>query len=120
VIIKTNEGVSGSGNALVDLAGVTDLPERERRSLSMPGAGHAAGVEPGRLDLYTATFERDGGIVEERIVGEELLSPVSSYVPVPTAASSCCPPMISYSVARVGRATRLPVPRRPGLLPTDQ
>jgi hypothetical protein len=27
------------------------------------------------LDLYVARFERDGGIVEERILGEELLSP---------------------------------------------
>ena len=27
------------------------------------------------LDLYLAKFEKDGGIVEERIVGEELRSP---------------------------------------------
>ena len=76
VIIKTNEGVSGSGNALVDLAGVTDLPERERRS-AIDARVHAMQLESSRvgLDLYTATFERDGGIVEERIVGEELLSP---------------------------------------------
>ncbi len=30
VIIKTNEGVSGAGNALVDLAGIVDLPEEQR------------------------------------------------------------------------------------------
>ncbi len=31
VIVKTNEGASGSGNALVDLSGVVDVPEDERR-----------------------------------------------------------------------------------------
>ena len=76
VIIKTNEGVSGAGNALVDLAGVTELPEAERRSM-VNARVRAMQLESSRVDLdfYLANFERDGGIVEERIVGEELLSP---------------------------------------------
>ena len=75
-IIKTNEGVSGAGNALVDLAGVIDLPEAERRT-EIGARVRAMQLESSKvgLDLYVARFERDGGIVEERIVGEELLSP---------------------------------------------
>jgi hypothetical protein len=75
VIVKLNEGVSGVGNALVDL---TDLPE--------PGSpGEAAAIEQRvrgmsfevdyAFEAYVADFEREGGIVEERIVGEEVRSP---------------------------------------------
>jgi hypothetical protein len=76
VIIKTNEGVSGSGNALVDLAGVVDLPESERRS-AIGSRVRAMQLESSKvpLDMYVAKFEQGGGIVEERIVGEELRSP---------------------------------------------
>ncbi len=76
VIVKLNEGVSGSGNALVELGGVVALPEPERRAaiderlrgmrLEDPEAAFAA---------YVARLESDGGIVEERIIGEELRSP---------------------------------------------
>jgi hypothetical protein len=76
VILKTNEGVSGAGNALVDLAGVAELPDNER------GAAIGARVRAMQLEspnvplgLYLAKFEAGGGIVEERIVGEELRSP---------------------------------------------
>jgi hypothetical protein len=76
VIIKTNEGVAGAGNALVDLNGVIDLPESQRRS-AIGARVQAMQLESPKvsLDLYVAKFERDGGIVEERIVGEELRSP---------------------------------------------
>ena len=76
VIIKTNEGVSGSGNALVDLAGIVDLPESERRS-AIGSRVRAMQLESSKvpLDMYVAKFEQGGGIVEERIVGEELRSP---------------------------------------------
>jgi hypothetical protein len=75
-LVKLNEGVSGEGNALVDLRG-------------LPGAGSTAGraelrrrVEAMSLESATTTLgaylgklaER-GGIVEERIVGRELRSP---------------------------------------------
>jgi hypothetical protein len=76
VIIKTNEGVSGAGNALVDLIGVVDLPESKQRS-AIGARVRALQLESPKvpLDEYVAKFEQDGGIVEERIVGEELRSP---------------------------------------------
>ena len=76
VIIKTNEGVSGAGNALVDLAGIVDLPE-EQRPAAIDGRVRAMQLESATLplDTYVSKFEKDGGIVEERIVGEKLLSP---------------------------------------------
>ena len=76
VIVKTNEGVSGTGNALIDLAGVIDLPAGEQHS-AIAARVRAMQLESPKVELeaYVAKFERDGGIVEERIVGEELLSP---------------------------------------------
>ena len=76
VIVKINEGVSGSGNASVDLA---DVPA--------PGAPDEAGVLRARLlamrpeadelavDDFLAAFERLGGVVEERITGVAFTSP---------------------------------------------
>lgn len=76
VLVKLNEGVSGEGNALVDLMG---LPE--------PGdANERAAVEDRlrkmRFELPEVTYDdyvrklaERGGVVEERIVGEEFRSP---------------------------------------------
>jgi hypothetical protein len=76
VIVKLNEGVSGAGNALVDLRGIADTAYSDRRpqvarrvrtmQLESPTTPMAA---------YEAKFEQNGGVVEERIVGVELLSP---------------------------------------------
>ena len=76
VIVKLNEGVSGSGNALVDLHGVADVDESARRALVAERV-HALQLESATVPraAYEAKFEQNGGIVEERIVGEELLSP---------------------------------------------
>jgi PGM1 C-terminal domain len=75
-IVKLNDGVSGSGNAVVDLH---DLPA--------PGSpGEVAAItdrvmsmqlesEKLTLELYLDAFERMGGIVEERITGTTLTSP---------------------------------------------
>jgi hypothetical protein len=75
-IVKLNEGVSGEGNAGVDLAGLPEpgdpaeraaLEERLRRmSFEMEGAV---------FEDYVAKLAERGGIVEERIVGEEIRSP---------------------------------------------
>jgi hypothetical protein len=73
-IVKLNEGASGSGNALVDLrspdgAALTrgQLEDRVRSmQLETNAFGHAE---------YFAKLEERGGIVEERIVGEEVRSP---------------------------------------------
>jgi hypothetical protein len=76
VIVKQNEGVSGEGNAQVNL-----------RGLPAPGqAGEREGIRE-RLramkfelpslsyETYTARFRERGGIVEELIVGTDLRSP---------------------------------------------
>jgi hypothetical protein len=76
VIVKLNEGVSGAGNALVDLRGTAETSGSDRHSLV------AQRVRSMQLELantpttvYEAKFEENGGIVEERIVGEDLRSP---------------------------------------------
>ena len=76
VIVKLNEGVSGSGNALVELGGIGAIPRGERRAAieeRVRGMQLEASDVP--FEVYAAKLESDGGIVEERIVGEELLSP---------------------------------------------
>ncbi|KRE42464.1 peptide ligase PGM1-related protein [Knoellia sp. Soil729] len=75
-MVKLNEGVSGSGNAVVDLA---DLPEPgtadERAALLERVRGMQLEGRTVTIDAYLAKFEQRGGIVEERIVGDEVLSP---------------------------------------------
>ena len=75
VIVKLNEGVSGRGNAVVDLSGLpaegpTGREQVLERVMQMQ-------LESPRmtLDTYLGRFVAMGGIVEERIVGEEIRSP---------------------------------------------
>jgi hypothetical protein len=75
-VVKLEEGVSGRGNALLRLG---DLPA--------PGSPDEAAALRERLDAlepedesldaarYLALFARRGGIVEERITGDDLTSP---------------------------------------------
>ncbi len=75
-IVKLNEGVSGAGNASLDVDG-----------LPAPGAPDEAAAIAERIrrlqpesekltvDAYLAAFEKNGGIVEERITGVALESP---------------------------------------------
>src|SRR6266567_8556805 len=76
VLVKLNEGVSGEGNALVDLTGLPrsgDLNERtaledrlRAMQFELKGITH---------DSYMKKLEERKGIVEERITGEEFRSP---------------------------------------------
>lgn len=76
VIVKLNEGVSGSGNAVVDLRGVAERPTSERREAIAERVRAMQLEAPDTpFEVYESALEADGGIVEERIVGEELLSP---------------------------------------------
>jgi hypothetical protein len=76
VIVKLNEGVSGEGNALVDLRGTADTGDSDRRSLVAQRVRSMQLESPiTPMAAYQAKFEEGGGIVEERIVGEQLLSP---------------------------------------------
>jgi hypothetical protein len=75
-LVKLNEGVSGEGNAVVDLrdlpaagsAGEQDEITRRARKMQFELPGTAFGC-------YAAKLAERGGIVEERIVGAELRSP---------------------------------------------
>ena len=68
VVLKLDAGVSGEGNALIDLRGATDAALGERFDAMTL---EASGVP---LDVYLERLSH-GGIVEERIVGAELRSP---------------------------------------------
>jgi hypothetical protein len=75
-IVKLNEGVAGRGNAVVDLRGLplpgspAERDELRRRVQDM--ALEHAGTQPAD---YLAKLARDGGIVEERVLGVEVRSP---------------------------------------------
>jgi hypothetical protein len=73
VIVKLNEGVSGEGNAILDVgdlsedAGVDAVRERlHELQFELPEVTY---------DTYVGMLERRGGVVEERITGEEFRSP---------------------------------------------
>jgi hypothetical protein len=73
VIVKLNEGVSGEGNAIVDLAGLSEeagTSEIESRLESMQFE-----LPQVTFESYVAMLERRGAVVEERITGEEFRSP---------------------------------------------
>jgi hypothetical protein len=75
-IVKLNEGVSGEGNALLDLA---DLPtpgdpdERDAVMKRLNSMQLEAAATP--FQVYVDKFAERGGIVEERISGVEMRSP---------------------------------------------
>jgi hypothetical protein len=76
VVVKLNEGVSGEGNARVDLAGLPDPGSPEERAAVLRQ------VESMRFELaqltyrdYAARLVEWGGIVEERITGTDFRSP---------------------------------------------
>ena len=76
VIVKLNEGVSGEGNALVDLAGLPapgDAAERAALAERLLGMRFEAANQ--NYEGYVAKLHARGGIVEERIMGNEFRSP---------------------------------------------
>jgi hypothetical protein len=75
-VVKLNEGVSGKGNALVDLRGLpAPGAADERAELRRRVEGMALEHQGMALDAYLARFAADGGIVEEHVAGEEVRSP---------------------------------------------
>jgi len=72
-IVKHNEGVSGFGNAIVDLSPLgadATADDVDRLLDALPVDPHVGGVAG-----YLATLEREGGIVEEMVDGEVIASP---------------------------------------------
>ncbi len=76
VVVKLDEGVSGNGNARVDLAGLTGSGAADLRG-QVADRVRALALESRTLsrEEYWARFERIGGVVEERITGIEIRSP---------------------------------------------
>ena len=77
MIVKLDEGVSGNGNARVDLRGLGDVPSDDgdlRAAVSE--RVHALQLESRHLtrERYWERFAA-GGVVEERVDGEEIRSP---------------------------------------------
>jgi hypothetical protein len=76
VIVKLNEGVSGQGNAMVDLSGLPAPGASDERRQVLDRLGRMQLESPQLpLDTYLTTFARTGGIVEERVDGTDLRSP---------------------------------------------
>jgi hypothetical protein len=75
-LVKLNEGVSGEGNAVVDLRDLPDagLPN-ERDELRRRVERMAFELPSTTFDAYAAKLAQGGGIVEERVGGVELRSP---------------------------------------------
>jgi len=76
VIVKLNEAISGEGNAVADLQGLPppgapDEASRIAERLCVMRC-EVAGM---RYETFCDRLERHGGVVEERIAGEEFRSP---------------------------------------------
>ena len=105
-IVKLNEGVSGAGNALVDLHGLPPIGSPDEaaaiteRILAM--APEAEGLA---VDVFLAAFEKHGGIVEERITGNALTSPSVQMRALPDGTVELLSPTTRCSAAPVGRST---------------
>jgi hypothetical protein len=74
VIVKLNEGVSGRGNAVVDVSGLPAGPAPREKILERVMQMQLESTIT-TLEAYLASFAEIGGVVEERIVGEEIRSP---------------------------------------------
>jgi hypothetical protein len=76
VMVKLNEGVSGEGNAVIDLTG---LPapgnSKERTMLEERLRAMQFELEGVTYDSYMKNLEERKAVVEERIMGEEFRSP---------------------------------------------
>jgi hypothetical protein len=76
VLVKLNEGVSGEGNALVDLTGLPPSGDsNEAAALEDRLKAMRFELKGITYDSYMKQLEARRGIVEERITGEEFRSP---------------------------------------------
>lgn len=76
VLVKLNEGVSGEGNALVDLTELP-VPGDAKEKAMLDERLRAMRFEFARVtyDSYMKKLQERKGVVEERIMGEEIRSP---------------------------------------------
>ena len=111
-IVKLDEGVSGQGNALVDLSGLPPPgSSNERHDLRQRVEEMQLEAPDTPLDVYLAKFA-EGGIVEERVVGTEVQSPSVQLRTLP--GGRCRDPFHPRSDAGRGERPELPRLRVPG------
>ena len=113
VVVKLNEGVSGEGNAHLDLDGAGhQWADRRRRS---PIGLQAMRFESSEMtsDTYIAKLAERGGIVEERIVGSDFRSPSAQLRVTPLGKVE---PLSTHDQVLGGptraELSRLPIPGR--------
>ena len=76
VMVKLNEGVSGEGNAVIDLAGLPKPGDsKEVAMLEDRLRAMTFELEGATYDSYMEKLQERKGVVEERIMGEEFRSP---------------------------------------------
>ena len=119
VIVKTNGAYPG-GQRPGRPGGTLSCRRAAARAMGERVRAISWGQRQGPLDAYVASFAQDGGIVEERISGAELLSPSVQLRAIPTAAWSCCPPTTSCSGGPADRATSVACSPPTGVLAADQ
>jgi hypothetical protein len=76
VLVKLNEGVSGEGNAVVDLSGLPAPGDSKEKGM-LEQRLRAMQFELARVtyDSYMEKLQERKGVVEERILGQEIRSP---------------------------------------------
>ena len=76
VLVKLNEGVSGEGNAVIDLTGLPAPGDSKEKGM-LEERLRAMQFELARVtyDSYMEKLQERKGVVEERILGEEIRSP---------------------------------------------
>jgi hypothetical protein len=76
VLAKLNEGVSGEGNAVIDISGLP-APGDPKEKVMLEERLRAMQFELARVtyDSYMKKLQERKGVVEERIMGEEIRSP---------------------------------------------
>src|SRR6266513_1830800 len=76
VLVKLNEGVSGEGNAVVDLTGLPSPGDSKEKAM-LEERLRAMQFELARVtyDSYMEKLQERKGVVEERILGKEIRSP---------------------------------------------
>ena len=85
VIVKLNEGVSGQGNALVDLGGLPNPGDADEVAGVTSRLQHMQFERPDtRLEDYLAKLGERGGIVEQRLTGLDFRSPSVQLRVIPT------------------------------------
>jgi hypothetical protein len=76
VMVKLDEGVSGEGNATIDLSGMSTSRDRDhRQEIAERVAAMRFELAGATYDTYMAKLAARGGVVEQRISGTDFRSP---------------------------------------------